>query len=178
MRAHDSRAATIEAFLEQVKQASGRIFVSVITLTEIEDGFYKHFGQQPASDHASQERQRIERFFLEHPPLPVDQHTVEPYARIRAGVFAKYSTPKGKGSGVRERVPEDLRVSGKELGIDERDLLIVATAAQYNLVLVTCDGQAGMLRIIEVARDIASQGVLTQLRVHTIEFPPSAAPAC
>ena len=112
------------------------------------------------------------------PPLPVDQHTVEPYAQIRAGVFAKYSTPKGKGSGVRERVPEDLRVSGKELGIDERDLLIVATAAQYNLVLVTCDGQAGMLRIIEVARDIASQGVLTQLRVHTIEFPPSAAPAC
>lgn len=62
------------------------------------------------------------------------------------------------------------------MGIDERDLLIAATAAQYNLVLVTADGQAGMLRIIEVAQELAAQGVLTPLPVHRMEFPPSSAP--
>lgn len=177
MRAHDPWAPTIDAFFKQVEQASGRIFVSVVTFSEIEDGFYKHFGQQPASQPAAQERQRIERFFLDHPPLPIDRHTVEPYARIRAAIFAKYGTIKSMGA-VKERVPEDLRLAGKVLGIDERDLLIAATAVQYNLVLVTADGQAGMLRIIKVAQELAAQSVLTPLHVHRIEFPASAAPGC
>ena len=166
LRRSDPRSGAISTFITQVKQAGGRILVSIITVAEVEYGFYRRFGQQTSEGQASQERAAIEQFLLDHAPLPVDEHTAEPHARIRAELFRKFGTPTKKGKGIQEKVPEELRTAGKELGIDERDLLIAATAVQYNLILLTSDTEGGMARILDAATTLATQGVLTPLRVQ------------
>ena len=55
--------------------------------------------------------------------------------------------------------------TGKELGIDERDLLIASVAAQYNLVLATIDQNEGMKRIEAAAASLAAKGSRIALRI-------------
>jgi len=61
-------------------------------------------------------------------------------------------------------VPEDRfeRITGKQLGIDERDLLIASVAIQYGLVLVTADKK--MKPIIDAAQELEFQGKDIHLR--------------
>jgi predicted nucleic acid-binding protein len=70
--------------------------------------------------------------------LKVSRHTAEPYGRIRAALFDKLG-PKSRKS--KKKRAEELcdPTTGRELGIDENDLWIVAQAAERNLVLVTHD---------------------------------------
>jgi predicted nucleic acid-binding protein len=65
-------------------------------------------------------------------------------------------------------VPEALieRISGKSLGIDERDLLIASIAVQYNLILTTNDQNEGMKRIKEAAEKLEADGEPVRLRVE------------
>lgn len=110
----------------------------------------------------------VRAFFADYPHhLPVDDNTVEPYALIRAQLWRDYGTTKSRG-GSKERVPEELveRVSGKSLGIDERDLLIASVAVQYNLVLATNDQNSGMKRIEESARKLKAAGKPVHLHVE------------
>ena len=111
----------------------------------------------------------VRQFFSDYPfHLGIDDNTVEPYAFIRAQVWRDHATPKGRSDAHKEKQPEDLtdRVSGKALGIDERDLLIAATAAQYGLVLVTNDSNEGMRRIKAAALKLEVDGKPVKLRVE------------
>jgi predicted nucleic acid-binding protein len=100
--------------------------------------------------------------------LGIDDNTVEPYSLIRSQIWHDHATPKGGGNTHKEKQPEDLtdRVSGKSLGIDERDLLIASTAAQYGLVLVTNDSNEGMKRIESAAQKLELDGKPVQLRIE------------
>ncbi len=106
------------------------LYVSAITLGEIE---YGH-ATNPAR------RQDFVEFFRERLPqfLPVSHHTAGPYGRIRAALFEAFA-PKLKKT--KRRRAEELcePTTGRELGIDENDLWIVAQAVERNLVLVTHD---------------------------------------
>jgi predicted nuclease of predicted toxin-antitoxin system len=64
-----------------------------------------------------------------------------------------HGTPAGKRSKFAERHPEELieKVTGKELGIDEPDLIIASIALVQNLILVTSDSGTGMTRVKEAA---------------------------
>jgi len=73
-----------------------------------------------------------------------------------------------KGRRYKEKVPEDLveRVSGKSLGIDEKDLLIASVAVQYNLILATNDQNPGMKRIEEAARKLEAAQEPVHMRIE------------
>ncbi len=158
VRPNDPIHAAIRANFATV--SVGPIFLPVIALAEIEFGLAK-------SGVASQgQAETLRAFFHQYPMhLGVDDNTVEPYALLRAQIWRSHGTPSGRGH--KEKVPEELtdRVSGKALGIDERDLLIASVAAQYTLVLVTNDQNEGMMRIEQAARELEAAGQPIRLRI-------------
>jgi predicted nucleic acid-binding protein len=130
------------------------VYLPVIAIAEIE------YGMAKAENPDERQRDAVRQFFKEYPThLAVDDNTIEPYARIRAQL--RKDCP-GKGN-----LPEEWvhRESGKLLGIDERDLLIASVAAQYNLVLATCDQNRGMKAIEAAAAKVQEAGHPIRLRI-------------
>ena len=123
------------------------VLLPVIAIAEIE------FGIAKAGPRLSEELKDVLRKFFESYPyhLGIDDNTVDPYSLVRAELWRKHG-------GVGKKVPEELfeKVTGKQLGIDERDLLIASVAIQYGLVLVTADTK--MKPIIDAARELEKQG--------------------
>ena len=136
-----------------------RVMLPVIAIAEIE------FGIAKAGANLSDElRDELRKFFRSYPlHCGIDDNTVEPYSLIRAELWKKHAT-KAKGKRHEEKIPEDLfeKVTGKELGIDERDLFIASVAVQYGLVLVTADKK--MKPIIDAARELEKKGQDIYLR--------------
>ena len=143
-------------------EEGARILLPVVSIAEIE------FGLQRGGNPNSEDAQAIRRFFAKYVHIPFGDDTVEPYALIRAKIFETYGTPKGLHKSTKEKLPEELkdRTTGKELGIDERDLLIASAAVEFNCVLVTDDRNEGMRRIREAADALAAEGKPTRLRVE------------
>lgn len=157
----DPRHPGVSVNFQAVNQ-EGRVFLPIIAIAEIESGMARYTGTR------EEEKKAVRDFFIDYSlHLPVDDNTVEPYALIRAQVWRDYGTRKNRG-GYKEKVPEDLveRVSGKSLGIDERDLLIASIAVQYNLILATNDQNQGMRRIEEAARKLETAGEPVCLRIE------------
>ena len=136
------------------------VWLPVIAIAEIEFGMAK-------ADRVDQiQRDNLRRFFEQFPQhLGIGDNTIEPYAFLRAQLWKLHATPGKRGH--KEKVPEDLfdRVTGKELGVDERDLLIASIAAENGLILATADRNPGMTRIDEAARKLQEQGRPLNLRI-------------
>lgn len=161
VRPADPIHAAVKARFQKLGDAP--VFLPVVAIAEIEAGMAK------ANTPDETQRADVRRFFNEYPlHLAIDDNTVEPYALIRARLWRDFATPKTSGRGHKERLPEELlaRDTGKSLGIDERDLLIAATAAQYRLVLITNDANEGMRRIEESAQRLELEGQPVHLRVE------------
>jgi predicted nucleic acid-binding protein len=126
------------------------------------------FGMQKAPDLRPEKRQELRGFIARFAQLPFDEHCVQPYAAIRAELWRRHGTPKaGKSHLHKERRVEELndRVTGADLGVDEPDLYIASIALAQNLVLVTDDQNAGMVRVKEAADSIFQQRIFpVQLR--------------
>lgn len=131
-----------------------RVMLPVIAIAEIE------FGIAKAGNELSDELRDVLRKFFESYSfhLGIDDNTVEPYSLVRAELWRRYG-------GKKKKVPEELfeKITGKQLSIDERDLLIASVAIQYGLVLVTADDK--MKPIIDAARELELQGENIYLRV-------------
>lgn len=138
------------------------ILLSAMNIGEIEFGLQR--GANPDSDQA----QAIRGFYSRYSQLPFDRNSIEPYALIRAELFRVYGHKKGKRRRTKETTLEELldRVTGKSLGIDERDLIIAAIAVQYNCVLVTNDTNQGMARIKQAADALMAEGKPIELRTE------------
>lgn len=158
MRTPDPRYPRIRTKVNAL--GSSPIYLPVIAMAEIE------YGMAKAETPDAEQRDNVRRFFAEYPlHLGVDDHTIEPYSLIRAQLWRDHATKKRRGH--KETLPEELthRESGKLLGIDERDLLIASVAAQYNLVLATCDQNQGMMAIEAAAARLEQAGRPIQLRI-------------
>ena len=142
----------VKRHLSQVDSPE-RVLLPVIAIAEIE------FGIAWAGPLLSDELKDVLRKFFESYPLHlgIDDNTVEPYSLVRAELWRRCG-------GKKKKVPEELfeKVTGKQLGIDERDLLIVSVAIQYGLVLVTADKK--MKPIIDAAQELEFQGEDIHLR--------------
>jgi len=135
----------------------------VIAVAEIE------FGLETAPPGVNETQVRALREFIRrYPKRGIGEHTVEPYVLLRAQIWRDHATPRKKRSGYEEKRPEELeeRVTGKSLGIDERDLLIASIAAEYRLVLVTNDQKEGMKRIERAANKLEADGKPIRLRIE------------
>lgn len=122
------------------------MFVCPVTLAEIEYGLLV----SPLVD--NQRHKLVREAMASYVMLPIDRFTYEPYATIRARLFRRFA-PQDRRGLRKAKYIEDLRehTTGKELGITENDLWIVAVAVQYDLRFATNDGGGGMHRILEVA---------------------------
>ena len=127
----------VQAASEALRGHAAPLYVSVVTLGEIQYGHSVH----PAG--AGAQRDRFLVFVRDELPqvLNVTRHTAEPFGLLRAQLFDMFA-PKGQRT-TRLR-PEQMidPASSRELGIQENDLWIAAQAIERNLVLVTHDGLA------------------------------------
>jgi predicted nucleic acid-binding protein len=123
--------------------------VPTMAVAEIE------FGMARAANVRPEKREELRNFIRQFEQLPFDSGCVEPYSAVRAELWRMFGTPKG--SSFREKRPEDIceKVTGKELGIDEPDLIIASVALAQNLVLVTDDR---MKRVKETAEKVFRDG--------------------
>jgi len=164
VRTRDTRHPVVLARLAAIGDSP--VLLPVIAIAEIECGMAKAEKPDPA------QQASMRSFFVRYPnPLPIDRNTVEPYALVRAELWRQCATRRNRGH--KEKLPEDLidRVTGKELGIDERDLLIASVAIQYNLVLATADRNAGMQRIEQAAANLEAQRKPVHLVVEDWSLP-------
>jgi len=158
-RPRDTRYPEISANFQAIHQ--GPVFLPVIAIAEIE------FGMMLSGASNEEQKRALRHFFAQYPHhLPIDDNTIEPYAMLRAQLWREYGTQKRRR--YKEKVPETLveRVSGKSLGIDERDLLIASIAVQYTLILATNDQNVGMKRIEAAAQTLAAAGEPVDLRIE------------
>jgi predicted nucleic acid-binding protein len=116
------------------RAADSRLYVSAITLGEIEFGH----ALNPPGEGAT--RDEFVAFLRQQPLLilKVSKHTAEPYGRIRARLATTFPPAGGWIRKIRAEQFYD-PVAARELGIDENDLWIVAQAVERNLILVTSD---------------------------------------
>ena len=123
--------------------------ISAITLGEIA---YGHLAASSSGETPIQSKFNNfirNKFPTEINVLEVDRHTADPFGRLRAGIFEKYTKKDGRHSRRLYQLvnPDDF----EPLGVQENDLWIAAQALQYNLVLVTNDK---MLHIKSIAQDL------------------------
>ena len=123
------------------------VYLPSMAVGEIRFGFAKAPNLRP------DKRATIDAFIARFEQVPFDRDCVEPYAIVRAELWKMHGTPAGKRSKFAEKHPEELtdKVTGKELGIDEPDLIIASIAMAMGLILVTSDAKAGMTRVKEAA---------------------------
>jgi predicted nucleic acid-binding protein len=146
---------------EQKVRTLEYVWLPVVAIAEIE------FGMAKADRVDETQRDEVRAFFQRYPQhLGFHDNTVEPYALLRAHLWKSHATKERRGH--KERVPEELfdRITGKQLGVDERDLLIASVAAENGLILATGDKNAGMMRIDEVARKLQEEGKPVNLRIE------------
>ncbi len=123
-----------------------RLFISVVTLAEIE------YGHKVAAD-PDPVAQADYRAFLSREKLPVldiSRHIHEPYATLRAWLF-RNCAPRNRRTKAKRAEELVHPTTARELGIDENDLWIAAHAALNNLVLVTVDGLSSLRSAIQHA---------------------------
>lgn len=143
--------AALDARFASVQQS---VMLPSMAVGEIRFGFAK------APDLRPDKRATIDAFIARFDQVPFDKDCIEPYAVVRAELFKLHGTPEGKRSKFKEKHPEELadKVTGKELGIDEPDLIIASIAMAMGLVLVTSDSGIGMTRVKEAAEKVFRDG--------------------
>jgi predicted nucleic acid-binding protein len=157
----DPRFTDVETRLKGI--GANPVALPVIGIAEIE------FGMRKATNPDAQQQAAMRQFFQDFAwHLGIDDHTIEPYSLLRVKLWQLYGRPKAGGRGHIERRPEELkdRVTGRELGVDERDLLIVSVACQHNLILATNDRNEGMKRIEAAGNAILQEGKPFQLQIQ------------
>ncbi len=120
-----------------------RLFVSVVTLGEIEYGHRVTRTPDPAKQAA------YTKFVQGQCPdaLEMTKHVAEQYGELRAWLFNNCG-PKVKKSKVKRAEELVNPTTGKELGIDENDIWIAAQAKTHNLVLVTHDSRGNFGKVL------------------------------
>lgn len=154
--------------LSELPQGS-KVSLPIIAIGEIECGLV----QTPNPDEAQQAKVRA--FVAGHNHFDVDEHTVRPYAAVRKHLWLIHGTRKSGGRSWKEKKPGELHLRDRQaaewIGIDERDLLIVSIALQYNLEFVTLDRNPEMCRI-EAAVDRAVQCGDWHEPLHLLDWTP------
>jgi len=121
-----------------------RLYVSVITLGEIE------YGYRVAAAPDAAKQVEYARFVREQCPerLAMIDEVAEQYGELRAWLFNNCGpkAKKSKGKRAEELVNP---TTGKELGIDENDIWIAAQAKTHNFVLVTHDSRGNFGKMLK-----------------------------
>jgi tRNA(fMet)-specific endonuclease VapC len=130
---HDPRFSKVNAAVNRLP-SDAPLYVSAVTLGEI------CYGHAANPSGAGVKRSEFELFIHTKLPQPLEisHHTSEPYGKVR-GLLVDRFPPSGGWTKKRRAEQMTDPVTGRELGIDENDLWIVAQAIERGLVLATAD---------------------------------------
>ena len=122
--------------LDPETQYVSRLFVSVVTIGEIE------FGHRAAQTPDLAKQSQYTTFVREQCPvsLEVVEHVARHYGKLKAWLFNNRHDKKKRTRAERSRQLVG-PITAKELHADENDLWIAAQAMAFNLVLVTNDSR-------------------------------------
>ena len=128
-----------------------RLFVSVVTLGEIEFGSRVSHVPDPAKQAEYLAMDAAKKKFVEEQCpefLEITKHVAEQYGEMRAWLFNNCG-PNAKKSKAKRAEELVNPTTGKELGIDENDIWIAAQAKTHNFVLVTHDSRGNFGKILK-----------------------------
>lgn len=131
----DSDHSSALDFVTKAATSGDLIYVSRITLAEIEYGYKLYISTEPERRAKAELAMRAFKAIRD-----VGKDTIEPYAEIRAALFRQFA-PRDAKLRVKNVRPERLidQTTGLELGIQENDLWIAAIAVEHNMTLVSGD---------------------------------------
>jgi predicted nucleic acid-binding protein len=142
---HEQVLARVQAIRqpEPLTEYIPRLFISVVTLGEIE------YGHSVAAVPDPKKQSEYSRFVREQCPqsLEVTRHVAEPYGELKAWLFEKPSNRRKRTKAMRDREVTH-PTPAKELHADENDLWIAAQAMTFNLVLVTHDSRGNFGKLL------------------------------
>lgn len=120
-----------------------RLFISVVTLGEIEYGHRVVLTPDVAKQTA------FSTFISQQCPQPLElnAHVTEQYGELRAWLFNNFS-PRTRRSRARRIEELVAPVTARELGVQENDLWIAAQAMTHNLTLVTHDSRGNFAKLL------------------------------
>ncbi len=153
---HGKHAAYRERH-RQLADAGAHVYVSVITLAEVD------YGLRVAPNVDADRQARVRTSMTAFEVVDVDHHVAEAYAEIRSRLFRKFS-PRDRRGRLTAKVVPDLweRTPDKLLGIQENDLWQASLAIARDYLLITTD------RMSHIA-SVADSGL--QLRVDNWDRP-------
>jgi predicted nucleic acid-binding protein len=122
-------------FVTTAASAGDLVFVSRVTIGEIEYGYKLYTSADPARRAEADAAMRAYKAIRE-----VNKNTTEHYANIRAALFRQFA-PRDSKNRIKNVRPEKLvdKTTGQELGIQENDIWIAGIAVENNMILVTDD---------------------------------------
>lgn len=169
-----------EVFRKMQELGPGKMYVSVVSLGEIEYGH--QVTPQPDPVQQARTRAEMERAFGDEGMIKVyplceieERKLYETYAELRAGLFKKYGRRDRAGKVVTKRVSAltlPMGGSDRNLGIEENDVWLASLAISSRLVFATHEK---MERIREVGD--ACFGTDFRLETWLREAPPQQPPA-
>ena len=134
----DTDHASALGFVTRVASLGDLIYVSRITIAEIEYGYKLYASSQPERRAKAQLAMQAFRAIRD-----IGAGTTEYYSDIRVALFKRFA-PKDSKDRIRSVRPERLidQTTALSLGIQENDLWIASIAAEYNMTLVSSDKMA------------------------------------
>ena len=119
-----------------------RLFISVVTLGEIE------YGHRVLATRNVAKQSEYMAFLREQCPEPLEiiTHVSANYGELKAWLFNGFSERRKRTKLRRAKESVD-PTTGKELGVDENDIWIAAQAMTFDLVLVTHDTRGSFGRL-------------------------------
>lgn len=122
-------------FVQNAAAAGSLIYVSRVTIAEIEYGYKLYVSTDPQRRSLADAAMRAYRAIRE-----IGKGTTAHYADIRAALFTQYA-PRNSKNKVKNVRPERLvdKTTALDLGIQENDLWIAAIAVEYNMTFVSDD---------------------------------------
>ena len=134
----DTDHASALGFVTKAASSGDLIYVSRISLAEIEYGYKLYASKEPERRAKAQVAMQAFRAIRD-----IGAGTTEYYSDIRVALFTRFA-PRDTRNRIRSIRPERLidQTTGESLGIQENDLWIAAIAAEYNMTLVSGDRMA------------------------------------
>jgi len=145
--------AAVQSFLNGAPLFADQLFLSVVTIAEVQAGhqLLPHRLPAPSAESIEVVRQRMLLISQLGTILPVTTHVAHEHARLKIAYALKFA-PNMARRGALKSKPVELWHEGLTAGslqVTENDLWIAATAITHDLMLLTADGDHDRMRQAE-----------------------------
>lgn len=145
-----SKHAAVQSFLKGTSLFADQLFLSTVTIAEVQIGFHllPHKIPTPSAQSIEEVRQRVLLGVQLGTDLPVTRHVAHDHARLKIAYALKFAPNMVQRAALKSK-PVELWHEGltaRSLQVTENDLWIAATAITHDLILLTADRDHDRMR--------------------------------